>query len=83
VIQILNAFNGPDDGAGVTTSGGTESIIMACLAAREKAAAERGITSPEMYVIVCVSVLTAVLIDQDNSKYRSCGIFQGCQLFQD
>lgn len=48
---------------------------MACLAAREKAAAERGITSPEMYVIVCVSFLTAVLIDQDHSKYRSCGIF--------
>ncbi|OKP09942.1 Sphingosine-1-phosphate lyase [Penicillium subrubescens] len=48
VAMILNAFNGPDDGAGVTTSGGTESIIMACLAAREKAAAERGITSPEI-----------------------------------
>ena len=50
--QVLTAFNGPEDGAGVTTSGGTESIIMACLAAREKAAAERSITSPEMYVIV-------------------------------
>ena len=54
--QILNAFNGPDDGAGVTTSGGTESILMACLAAREKAAAERGITNPEMYVSISVCV---------------------------
>ncbi|KAJ5986474.1 pyridoxal phosphate-dependent transferase [Penicillium sp. IBT 35674x] len=50
VAMILTAFNGPEDGAGVTTSGGTESIIMACLAAREKAAAERGITSPEMII---------------------------------
>lgn len=66
----------------MTTSGGTESIIMACLAAREKAAAERGILSPEMYVIVCVSVLTAVLIDQDHSKHRSCGICQGRHVFQ-
>ncbi|KAE8376126.1 pyridoxal phosphate-dependent transferase [Aspergillus bertholletiae] len=50
VAMILAAFNGPEDGAGVTTSGGTESIIMACLAAREKAAAERGVTSPEMII---------------------------------
>jgi len=41
-------FNGPTDGAGVTTSGGTESIIMACLGARQKAFYERGVTEPEM-----------------------------------
>ena len=52
----MNAFNGPEDGAGVTTSGGTESILMACLAAQEKAAAERGITNPEMYASVSVCV---------------------------
>ncbi|KAB8205623.1 pyridoxal phosphate-dependent transferase [Aspergillus parasiticus] len=50
VAMILAAFHGPEDGAGVTTSGGTESIIMACLAAREKAAAERGVTNPEMII---------------------------------
>ena len=33
---------------GVTTSGGTESILMACLSARNKAYKERGVTSPEM-----------------------------------
>jgi hypothetical protein len=81
-MQILRAFNGPEDGAGVTTSGGTESIIMACLAAREKAAAERNITSPEMYVLVYASLSTGVLTDQDHSEYRSCGVLQGGQVFQ-
>ena len=41
-------FNAPTDGAGVTTSGGTESILMACLAARQKGFLERGIKEPEM-----------------------------------
>lgn len=47
-LQVLALFNGPSDGAGVTTSGGTESILMACLAARQKAFLERGVTEPEM-----------------------------------
>lgn len=42
-------FNAPEGAAGVTTSGGTESILMACLSAREKGRRERGITEPEMY----------------------------------
>ena len=42
-------FNAPTDGAGTTTSGGTESILVACLSARQKAYAERGVTEPEMY----------------------------------
>lgn len=41
-------FNAPPGAAGVTTSGGTESILMACLGAREKAFAERNVTEPEM-----------------------------------
>ena len=41
-------FNAPKDAAGVTTSGGTESILMACLSARQKAFTERGVTEPEM-----------------------------------
>lgn len=48
MLQVLALFNAPSDGAGVTTSGGTESILMACLAARQKAFLERGITEPEM-----------------------------------
>lgn len=48
VAMTLGLFNAPESGAGVTTSGGTESIIMAVLAARQKAYAERGVTEPEM-----------------------------------
>lgn len=48
IWQVLGLFNAPEDGAGVTTSGGTESILMACLSARQKAHAERGVTEPEM-----------------------------------
>jgi len=50
VAMILAMFNAPPTGAGVTTSGGTESILMACLSARQKAYTERGVTEPEMYV---------------------------------
>lgn len=48
VAMVLNLFRGPPGSAGVTTSGGTESILMACLSARQKAYAERGVTEPEM-----------------------------------
>ncbi|KAJ5833047.1 hypothetical protein N7474_001358 [Penicillium riverlandense] len=50
VAMVLSLFNAPADGAGVSTSGGTESIIMACLAARQKAFMERGVTEPEMII---------------------------------
>lgn len=43
-------LHGDDQVAGFMTSGGTESILCAVLAARERAAAERGITAPEMVV---------------------------------
>lgn len=52
VAMVLAMFNAPSGGAGVTTSGGTESILMACLSARQKAYAERGVTEPEMYVSI-------------------------------
>ena len=48
VAMVLNMFNAPPGAGGVTTSGGTESILMACLAARQKAYQERGVTEPEM-----------------------------------
>ena len=50
VAMVLGLFNAPDGAAGVTTSGGSESIIMAVLSAREKAKAERRVTRPEMCV---------------------------------
>ncbi len=41
-------LHGPETTAGFLTSGGTESILCAVLAARERAQAERGITEPEI-----------------------------------
>ncbi len=43
-------LHGPDTAAGFLTSGGTESILCAVKAARERGRAERGITAPEMIV---------------------------------
>lgn len=43
-------LNGPDTTAGFLTSGGTESILCAVKAARERARAERGITEPEIVI---------------------------------
>lgn len=48
VSMVLNMFHAPPGAAGTSTSGGTDSILMACLAARQKAYAERGVTEPEM-----------------------------------
>lgn len=48
VAMVLSLFNAPPGAAGTTTAGGTESILVCCLAARQKAYAERGITEPEM-----------------------------------
>ncbi len=43
-------LNGPETTAGFLTSGGTESILCAVKAARERGRAERDITEPEMIV---------------------------------
>ncbi|KAK5257152.1 Dihydrosphingosine phosphate lyase [Cryomyces antarcticus] len=48
VAMVLSLFNAPEGAAGVGTSGGTESILMAVLSARQKAYAEKGVTEPEM-----------------------------------
>src|SRR5690606_18662499 len=50
VAMVMSLFNAPAEGAGVTTSGGTESILMAVLSARNKANAERRVTEPEIIV---------------------------------
>jgi len=50
VAMVLSMFNAPENAAGATTSGGTESILMACLSARNKAKAERRVTAPEMII---------------------------------
>ncbi len=43
-------FHAPESAAGFMTSGGTESILMAVKAARERARTERGVTEPNMVI---------------------------------
>ncbi|PVG02577.1 putative sphingosine-1-phosphate lyase [Serendipita vermifera] len=49
VAMCLRMYNHPD-GCGVTTSGGTESIIMSCKAHRDWAREVKGITEPEIVI---------------------------------
>ncbi|KAI0728271.1 PLP-dependent transferase [Fomitopsis betulina] len=51
VAMCLRMYNNPT-GAGTTTSGGTESIVMACKTYRDWARAVKGISEPEMVVPV-------------------------------
>jgi len=44
----LDLYSGNNETCGIVTSGGTESIILAMLAYRERAKAEKGITNPNM-----------------------------------
>lgn len=48
VSAVAGLVHGGPEAAGFLTSGGTESLLMAVLAARERARAERGVTDPEM-----------------------------------
>ena len=47
VAMCLRMYNNPT-GAGTTTSGGTESIVMACKTYHDWARAVKGIREPEM-----------------------------------
>ncbi|KAL8832332.1 MAG: hypothetical protein Q9191_000333 [Dirinaria sp. TL-2023a] len=50
VAMVLSLYNAPPEAAGVTTAGGTESILMACFSAKQKAYIERGVSEPEMVI---------------------------------
>lgn len=52
VSMVLKLFNAPETGVGGTSSGGTESLLLACLAAKTFGARQKGITSPEMIIPV-------------------------------
>ncbi|KAK9465837.1 pyridoxal phosphate-dependent transferase [Lipomyces arxii] len=54
VSMVLKMFNGPETGCGTTTSGGTESLLMACLSAKMKAYHERGVVHPEIIAPVTI-----------------------------
>jgi sphinganine-1-phosphate aldolase len=49
VAMCLRMYNNPT-GAGATTSGGTESILMSVKTHRDWARAVKGISEPEMYI---------------------------------
>ena len=48
VDMVSQWLHAPEGSAGFMTTGGTESLLMAVLAARERGRLERGIVSPEM-----------------------------------
>ncbi|OBA17988.1 dihydrosphingosine-1-phosphate lyase [Metschnikowia bicuspidata var. bicuspidata NRRL YB-4993] len=54
VAMVLSIFNGPDLACGSSTSGGTESLLLAGLAAREHGKKVKGITRPEVIAPVTV-----------------------------
>lgn len=49
IAMTASLYNGTKDTCGIVTSGGTESILLACLAYRELAK-EKGIKEPEMII---------------------------------
>jgi sphinganine-1-phosphate aldolase len=51
VAMCLRMYNNPT-GAGATTSGGTESILMSVKTHRDWARAVKGISEPEMYALL-------------------------------
>ncbi|OBT39623.1 hypothetical protein VE00_09749 [Pseudogymnoascus sp. WSF 3629] len=69
VAMVLGIFNAPPGAAGATTSGGTESILMACLSARQKAYVERGVTEPEM-----------ILPDTGHTAFHKAGHYFGIKV---
>lgn len=50
VSMVLSLFNAPSTGCGTTTSGGTESLLLACLSAKMYGLRHKGITEPEMII---------------------------------
>lgn len=54
VSMVLGLFNGPPGSCGTTTSGGTESLLLTCLAAREYARETRGLTEFEIIAPITV-----------------------------
>ncbi|GMM36370.1 sphinganine-1-phosphate aldolase [Saccharomycopsis crataegensis] len=48
VSMCLNLFNAPETGCGTSSSGGTESLLLACLSAKMFGKKQKGITEPEI-----------------------------------
>ena len=52
--MTINMLGGNDKCVGVCTTGGTESILMTVKAYRDYAKEVKGITEPNMYVIISI-----------------------------
>jgi hypothetical protein len=81
VSMCLNMYHNPS-GAGTTTSGGTESILMAVKTHREWAAATKGITRPEMYVPCLYMTLLTANGAQNRASECPRGVRQGRGVLQ-
>ncbi|KAI5966946.1 DPL1 [Candida pseudojiufengensis] len=54
VAMVLDIFNAPETGCGSTTSGGTESLLLTGLSAREYGRKYKGITKPEVIAPITI-----------------------------
>lgn len=77
IAMTLSLFHADSQrGCGTTTSGGTESIIMACKAYRDWARVERGITEPEMWVKLlfsdCIYCIYTEWLEQGHTNVGTC-----------
>lgn len=50
VSMVLNMFNAPSTACGTSTSGGTESLLLACLSAKMYGLNKKGIKNPEIII---------------------------------
>ncbi|KCV68758.1 hypothetical protein H696_05042 [Fonticula alba] len=74
VAMCLDMFNAGPNAGGTTTSGGTESLLLACKAHRDWARATRGVTEPEMIVPVTAHAAFDKAASYFNIKIYKVGI---------
>ncbi|KJH45437.1 hypothetical protein DICVIV_08516 [Dictyocaulus viviparus] len=65
IRMVLNLYNAPAESSGSLTTGGTESIIMACLACRNRAI-QMGVRCPVIAAILCSMRIRHVPVDENN-----------------
>uniref|UniRef100_A0A1I7XSY6 sphinganine-1-phosphate aldolase n=1 Tax=Heterorhabditis bacteriophora TaxID=37862 RepID=A0A1I7XSY6_HETBA len=65
IRMVLNLYNAPEEASGCLTTGGTESIIMACFAYRN-IAIERGIEYPVIAAYLCRMRIRHIPVDANN-----------------
>ena len=69
ISMTVDLYNGGKDGCGITTSGGTESILLAMLSYRKWALDVKGITEPEVVAPLTAHVAFEKACHYFNIKY--------------